>query len=89
MTEATQMKLSNLQAHALGVLCDVGIADGGTIANHLLVDGRRIGPVLGGLEKRGLIERTYTGHRYRGHAYYATDKGHAVCRAEFGDDDGD
>jgi len=83
------LALTPLQAHALGALVDGGIADAERIAQHLLVDGRRLGPVLGGLEKRGLIERTYTGHRYRGHAYYATDEGEAAYRAEFGDDDAD
>ena len=78
--------LTTLQAHALGVLVDCGTADAAEIIRHLLVDGRRLGPVLGGLERRGLIQRTYTGHTYSRHAYYATGEGAGIYRETFGDD---
>lgn len=78
-------ELSPLQENVLGVLADVGAADAGELSRHLLVDGRRLGPVLRGLELRGLIERTYTGHGFgSGHAYVVTDTGRATYRSTFG-----
>jgi DNA-binding MarR family transcriptional regulator len=64
--------LSPLQSHALAVLADLGTADAREIAARLLVDGRSLGPVLRGLELRGLIART-TWHHSTRRAYYATE----------------
>ena len=77
-------QLSSLQAHTLGVLADTGVADAEEIARHLLVDGRSLGPVLRGLEHRGMVERAYTGHRYSRHAYCITDRGVDAYESEFG-----
>ena len=82
----TEEKMTPLQTHTLGVLVDVGTADADEISRHLLVDGRCLGPVLRSLEHRGLIERTYTGHRFNRHAYFATARGEEAYHVEFGDE---
>ena len=79
--------MTTMQGHALSVLVDVGLADSGEVARHLLIDASRARSALSGLELRGYVERQYTGHRFRGCAYYATVEGMAAYDAEYGDTD--
>lgn len=76
--------LTYLQALTLGALANVGTADASTLGNHLALSGRRIAPVLGSLERGGLVERVHTGHRFPGHAYRLTEKGGAAEHRHFG-----
>lgn len=79
-------ELTPLMAQVLGVIVDCGPVDAEQIDYHLRCDARRLGPVLGGLENRGLIGRTYTqGHRR--HGYVAYEEGCVAARSYFSEDD--
>jgi DNA-binding MarR family transcriptional regulator len=82
--------LSPLQQHVLGVLKDAGTCDAHELGRHLLVDGVRLGAPLLGLERRGLIGRTYTGHHFgSGHAYVITEDGREAAIAAFSEEGDD
>lgn len=72
-------RLSNVQAHILGTLDSNGACDARELSRHLLLDGNRLAGSLRGLEWRGLVGRTYTGHNFgSGHAYVLTAEGRAA-----------
>lgn len=77
--------LTAMMQHVLGVIVDCGPCDAQEVSRNWNLHG--IGPVLGGLERRGLIGRDYTSQSYRTHGYYVTEAGREVYATLFGGDD--
>jgi len=75
----TGRSLTSKQSMVLWVVAQNEPASVGDVAYHLLFDDSNARSALAGLERRGLVDRQYTGHHRRSQfAYVVTGAGSAV-----------